>query len=99
MGVTEYRACCLLNQPRSTQRHRSATTDDKAKLVERIVEMARTLPQAAVELRELEWNQGHSASLVKTETYLHRVHNGYSTSSKSDGKWLCGLAGSENRIC
>ena len=40
LGVSEYRACRVLSQPRSTQRHRSPITDDEAKLVARIIELA-----------------------------------------------------------
>ena len=41
LGVSERRACCVLGQPRSTQRHRVAVCEGEARLVARIVELAK----------------------------------------------------------
>ncbi len=41
LGVTERRACRVLGQPRSTQRHRVGVCEGEARLVARIVELAR----------------------------------------------------------
>jgi len=40
LGVSERRACHVLGQPRSTQRHRPTVRDDEQRLVKRIVELA-----------------------------------------------------------
>ena len=41
LGVSERRACRVLGQARSTQRHRPRVAPDEARLVARIVELAR----------------------------------------------------------
>ena len=41
LGVSERRACRVLGQPRSTQRHRVAVCEGEARLVARIVELAK----------------------------------------------------------
>jgi transposase InsO family protein len=40
MGISQRRACQVLGQPRSTQRHVGKVPDDEARLVERIVSLA-----------------------------------------------------------
>ena len=40
LGVSERRACTVLGQPRSTQRHRPKERDDERRLVTRIIELA-----------------------------------------------------------
>ncbi len=40
LGVSERRACQVLGQPRSTQRHRPKDRDDERRLVKRIIELA-----------------------------------------------------------
>ncbi len=40
LGVSERRACHVLGQPRSTQRHRPTVRDDEQRLVKRIIELA-----------------------------------------------------------
>jgi len=41
LGISERRACRVLEQARSTHRHEARVTDDERRLVERIVELAR----------------------------------------------------------
>ncbi len=41
LGVSERRACRVLGQARSTQRHRARVREDETRLVARIVELAR----------------------------------------------------------
>ncbi len=41
LGVSERRACRVLGQPRSTQRHRVEVGEGEARLVARIVELAK----------------------------------------------------------
>ena len=40
LGVSERRACRVLGQPRSTQRHRPYVPDDESRLVARLIELA-----------------------------------------------------------
>jgi putative transposase len=40
LGVSENRACSVLNQPRSTQRYEPRVADDEPLLVKRIIELA-----------------------------------------------------------
>jgi transposase InsO family protein len=40
LGVSERRACQVLGQPRSTQRHRPKERDDERRLVQRIIDLA-----------------------------------------------------------
>jgi transposase InsO family protein len=40
LGVSERRACQVLGQPRSTQRHRPKERDDERRLVKRIIDLA-----------------------------------------------------------
>jgi transposase InsO family protein len=40
LGVSERRACQVLGQPRSTQRHRPRQRDDERRLVKRIIDLA-----------------------------------------------------------
>ena len=42
LGVSERRACRVLGQPRSTQRHRVPLSEGETRLVSRIVELAKT---------------------------------------------------------
>jgi transposase InsO family protein len=40
LGLSERRVCCVLKQPRSTQRYRPILSDDEKRLTERIVQLA-----------------------------------------------------------
>jgi hypothetical protein len=41
LGVSERRACRVVGQARSTQRHRARMAEDEVRLVARIIELAR----------------------------------------------------------
>ena len=45
LGMSERRACGILNQPRSSQRRRTKPRDDEPALVKRMVELARERPR------------------------------------------------------
>ena len=65
LDVSEYRACRVVGQPRTTQRYHKTAADDEAALTEQIIELASQYgrygyPRVTVLLRNEGWIVNHN---------------------------------------